>query len=68
MPGADMQDSEENQALQWFEKLCFATDNPEPPIWIDLSQRVMDELELPQDLQERFWWKNAAEYLRLGDV
>jgi len=68
MPDADMQDSEENQALQWFEKLCFATDNPEPPIWIDLSQRVMDELELPQDLQERFWWKNAAEYLGLRDV
>jgi len=68
LPGADMGDPEENQALQWFKKLCFATDNPEPPIWIELSQRLMDELELPEDLQDRFWWKNAAELLRLDDV
>jgi hypothetical protein len=67
LPGANMQDPEENHALRWFTKLCFATDNPEPPRWIALSQRLMDELQLPQDLQERFWWKNAAEALRLTD-
>ncbi len=68
LPGADMQDPEQNQALEWFTKLCFATDNPEPPVWIELSQRLMDELELPEDLQERFWWKNAAEHLGLADA
>jgi len=68
LPGADLRDEEENQALRWFTKLCFATDNPEPPRWIDLSQRLMDELELPQELQERFWWRNAAEVLRLDEV
>ncbi len=47
--------------------LCFATDNPEPPRWIELSQRLMDELELPPDLQERFWWRNGARWLGIED-
>jgi len=68
LPGANMQDPEENQALRWFSKLCFATDNPEPPRWIALSQRLMNELQLPEELQERFWWRNAAEALGLTDA
>jgi predicted TIM-barrel fold metal-dependent hydrolase len=63
LPGADMADPEENLALIYFQKLCFATDNPEPPRWIELSQRLMDELALPAELQERFWWKNGATWL-----
>lgn len=58
---------EENLARRWFGKLCFATDNPEPPVWIALSQRLMDELQLPEELQERFWWRNAAELLGLTE-
>jgi len=68
LPGANMADPEENQALRWFTKLCFATDNPEPPRWLALSQRLMDELQLPADLQERFWWRNAADVLGLRDA
>ena len=68
VPGANMADPEENQALRWFEKLCFATDNPEPPRWIALSQRLMDELELPAALQERFLWRNAADLLGLAEA
>lgn len=67
LPGADMKDPEENLALIHFQKLCFATDNPEPPRWIELSQRLMDELELPPDLQERFWWRNGARWLGIED-
>ena len=63
LPGVDMTDPEENLALTYFKKLCFATDNPDPPVWIELSQRLMDELELPVELQECFWWKNAAKWL-----
>jgi predicted TIM-barrel fold metal-dependent hydrolase len=65
LPGADMGDPEENLALVYFQKLCFATDNPEPPRWIALSQRLMDELQLPADLQEAFWWRNGARWLGL---
>ena len=68
LPGANLADPEENQALRWFTKLCFATDNPEPPRWIALSQRLMDELQLPPDLQERFWWRNAAKVLGLDGM
>ena len=68
LPGADMKDPEENLALRYFEKLCFATDNPDPPRWIELSQRLMDELELPVDLRERFWWRNAARWLGIDEA
>ncbi len=66
LPGADMADPEENQALTYFRKLCFATDNPDPPKWIALNQRLMDELELPEDLREDFWWRNAAKWLDIA--
>jgi len=67
MPGADMSDPEENLALEHFRKLCFATDNPEPPKWIGVSSRVMDELELPAELQDEFWWKNGARWLGIDE-
>lgn len=63
LPGIDMSDPMENLALTYYEKLCFATDNPEPPVWIDLNERVMDELEIPPELREKFYWKNAAAWL-----
>jgi len=60
LPDADMRDPEENPALGYFEKLCFATDNPEPPVWIAASNHIMDGLCIPEDLRERFYWQNAA--------
>ncbi len=60
-PDADMSDPAENPALGYFRKLCFATDNPEPPIWIEASNRIMDRLCIPDDLRERFYWRNACE-------
>lgn len=66
LPGACMSDPDENLALRYFQKLCFATDSPPPPRWIALSQRLMDELQLPEALQEQFWWRNAATWLGLA--
>ncbi|MFH1022382.1 MAG: amidohydrolase family protein [Planctomycetota bacterium] len=65
LPGANMADPEENQALRWFGKLCFATDNPDPPKWVNLCLRLMDELQIPDDIRERFWWRNAAGVLQI---
>ena len=63
LPGINMKDPEENLAPTYFKKLCFGTDNPEPPRWIELDQRIMTELELPEEIQEQFWWKSAAKWL-----
>ena len=60
MPGADMSDPAENPALEYFKKLCFGTDNPEPPIWIAASDRIMDRLCIPDETREWFYWRNAA--------
>jgi predicted TIM-barrel fold metal-dependent hydrolase len=68
LPGADLADPDENLALVHFQKLCFATDNPEPPRWIELSQRLMDELHLPVEVQEGFWWRNGARWLGIEDT
>jgi len=65
--GADMADPEENLALRYFRKLCFATDNPDPPIWIALNRRLMDWLEIPDDLRQDFWHRNAARWLGIED-
>jgi predicted TIM-barrel fold metal-dependent hydrolase len=67
LPGTDMADPDENLALVHFHKLCFATDNPEPPRWIELSRRLMNELELPDEVQEGFWWRNGARWLGIED-
>lgn len=63
LPGADLADPSQNLALGWYNKLCFATDNPEPPKWLDLNERLLDFLQIPEDLRERFFWQNAAEWL-----
>ena len=60
LPGADMADPAENPALEHFGKLCFGTDNPEPPIWLAASHRIMDRLCIPDATRERFYWRNAA--------
>lgn len=61
LPGADMRDPAENPALEYFKKFCFATDNPEPPIWIEVSERILDRLCIPAETRERFYWRNAAD-------
>jgi len=59
-PGANLADPEENPALLHFRKFCFATDNPEPPVWIEASDRIMDALQIPAETREDFYWRNAA--------
>ncbi|NLD45273.1 MAG: amidohydrolase family protein [Chloroflexi bacterium] len=61
LPGADMADPSENLALGYLTKLCFATDNPEPPIWLEAAEHVLDGLQIPDDLRERYYWGNACE-------
>lgn len=34
--------------------------------WIELSQRLMDELALLPELQEQFGWRNSARWLEMG--
>lgn len=66
--GANLQDPEENLALGWFRKLCFGTDNPDPPVYIELYEWLMGRLEIPEATRELFWWKNAAAWLGLQDT
>ena len=66
LPGANMADPGENLALTWFKKLCFSTDNPEPPRWVPVAQRLLDELQIPAETRELYWWKNAASLI--GDI
>jgi len=60
LPGADLSDPEENPALGYFGKLCFATDNPEPPVWLEAAEHIMDGLAIPDDLREAYYWRNAC--------
>ncbi len=59
-PGANLTCPAEHPALACFEKLCFGTDNPEPDIWVPLSQRLLDYLDIPEPTRQKFWYKNAA--------
>jgi len=62
----NMADPQENRALGWFEKLCFATDNPEPDVWIPGSEFIMDKLQIPAALRRKFYYDNAAAILGLA--
>ena len=61
----DMSDPQENRALEWFKKLCFGTDNPEPSVWVPASEYIMDELRIPEHLRRAFYYDNAAALLGL---
>jgi len=62
----DMADPQENRALAWFEKLCFATDNPEPDVWVPASEYIMDKLQIPDSIRRKFYYDNAATILGLA--
>ena len=59
----DMSDPAENNALTWFDKLCFGTDNPEPDVWVPASELIMDRLEIPAQTRRKFYYDNAAALL-----
>ncbi|MEN8227288.1 MAG: amidohydrolase family protein [Bacteroidota bacterium] len=61
----DMSNLAENQALVWFKKLCFGTDNPEPDTWVPNSQYIMDRLEIPLETRKLFYYETAAKLLGL---
>jgi len=58
---------EENQALRWFEKLCFATDNPEPDVWVPAAEYIMDQLQIPELLRRKFYHDTAAGILGISE-
>jgi len=63
----DLTDPQENQALKWFEKLCFGTDNPEPDVWVPASEYIMDQLQIPDGLRRKFYYDNAAQILGMAE-
>jgi len=61
LPTARMDDPEENPALRLFqEKLLFATDNPEPDVWVPASETILDALQIPSAARECFYYRTAA--------
>ncbi len=61
----DMANPEENRALEWFGKLVYGTDNPEPAVWVPQSEALMDRLAIPAATRARFYYGNAAAILGL---
>jgi predicted TIM-barrel fold metal-dependent hydrolase len=43
-----------------FRKFCFGTDNPAPVYMMDFMADLMTALNVPADVQELVWWRNAA--------
>jgi len=67
-PGADMTDPDQNPALRCFAKMCFATDNPSVAKWRAGAEYILDALEVPPDLREAFYWRNAARLFELSGL
>jgi predicted TIM-barrel fold metal-dependent hydrolase len=59
-PGIDWTNPDQHAALRYFRRLCFATDNPRVAKWYEGSEYIMDVLQIPADLREDFYWRNAA--------
>ena len=56
-----------NTAL--FRKFCFGTDNPAPVYMMDFMRDLMAALNVPKDVQELVWWRNAARILGIeGEI
>lgn len=64
-PGADLDDPDQNLALQWFRKFCFGTDNPTVAKWHRNSEEIMDYLHVPEETRELFYLRNAARLFEL---
>ena len=66
-PGVDWTNPDQHAALRYFGKLMFATDNPPVRKWHAASEYIMDELRIPDDLREDFYWRNAARVFGLTE-
>lgn len=61
----NMADPQENLALKYFESFLFGTDNPEPDVWVPAAEYILDTLQIPAPLRERFYYGAAAELFGL---
>jgi len=50
----------ESVNLALFRKFCFGTDNPAPVYMMDFMRDLMAALDVPADVRELVWWRNAA--------
>jgi len=60
-PGANWDNPDENTALVFFKKFCFATDTATIPHWFKQSVDLMDYLHIGEETRQLYWWKNAAD-------
>ncbi|MHC4712474.1 MAG: amidohydrolase family protein [Planctomycetota bacterium] len=51
---------DENVNHGLFARFCYATDNPAPVYMMDFMRDLMEALEVPDDIRELVWWRNAA--------
>jgi len=59
LPDANMDDPDENLAIQYFSKMVFGTDNPPVSIWLDAAEEIMDYLNIPDMVRRAFYSENA---------
>lgn len=50
-----------------FRKFCFGTDNPAPVYMMDFMRDLMAALEVPDEIRELVWWRNAARIFGIED-
>ena len=68
-PNADPTDPDQHLALKLFAgKLLFGTDNPPLSTWVPRAQDILDYLQIPEDVQENFYWRSAAKLLGLVEL
>ena len=64
--GVDATDPDQHAALRYFRKFCFGTDNPSVAAWHAAAEHIMDSLEIPDELREGYYWRNAARIFELS--
>ena len=62
----DMAHPGQNKALDWFGKICFATDNPEPSVWVPASEQILDRLAIPEPVRQQFYHDTAARIIGIA--
>lgn len=58
---------DENVNYGLFRKFTFGTDNPATVYMFDFMRDLMTALNVPQEIQELVWWRNAARLLGIED-
>jgi len=59
---------DESINMHLLDKICYGSDTPAPEIMVEFHRDLHRALNVPKEVEEHIWWRNAAQILGLTEL